>query len=355
MLITTEKLTAFTHAILAAAGSTPDEATRVVDHLVQANLKGHDSHGVGMIPTYIAAIESGELKPNQSASLVTDHGAILQFDGQRGYGQRVAYEAMEQAIERCQQTGLVMMTLRDSHHIGRIGTYGEMAVKAGLGSVHFVNVMGTMPMVAPHRGAAARFGTNPICIALPETHENPPFLLDFATSIVALGKTRVAYEKQEQFSDAVLLDHTGQPTTDPAVMWEEPNGALRPLGLHKGYGLMLAAELLAGVLSGGGTLQPEHHRHNGIVNNMTVFLFDPAKLSDTHFLKTESDAMLKYVMNCPRANDDEPVLMPGDPERATMKQRSTDGIPLSDGAWQRLQQAGRDAGLSASEITQLSQ
>lgn len=350
MLITADKLTNFIQAIIVKLGSTPEEAERVVEHLVKANLRGHDSHGVGMIPTYVAAAKAGELKPNQEAKLVTDHGTIMQFNGQRGYGQRVAYEAMEQAIERCQQTGLVMMTLSDSHHIGRIGTYGEMAVNAGLGSVHFVNVMEREPMVAPHLGAEARFGTNPVCIALPATNENPPFLLDFATSIVALGKTRVAYEKNEQFDDEVLLDNKGQPTKDPSVMWNQPQGALRPLGLHKGYGLMLAAELLAGVMSGGGTMQPERRRHNGIINNMTTFLFDPAKLSETQFLKSETDAMLSYVKNCPSANADEPVLIPGDPERATLKDRVANGIPLSAGAWELLQQAGRDVGLSEAEI-----
>ena len=143
------------------------------------------------------------------------------------------------------------MTLGRSHHLGRIGAWGELAAAKGLISINFVNVI-SRAIVAPHGGADARFGTNPVCIAIPLPGE-APFVLDMATSAVAQGKVRVAHNKGEKVSSDWLIDDHGNPTTDPRYGVIEPFGALRTFGLHKGYGLAVACELLGGALSGGGT------------------------------------------------------------------------------------------------------
>ena len=165
MLIQHDKLRAVVRAICAAAGSTGDEPALVADNLVYANLTGHDSHGVGMIAWYVDFLGRDLIRPNTAATCVRDDGAVLMFDGARGYGQRVAREAMDAAIARCRETGVALMTLRGSCHIGRIGTYGEQALAAGVVSLHFVNVQDHTPLVAPHAGSDARFGTNPICVS----------------------------------------------------------------------------------------------------------------------------------------------------------------------------------------------
>ena len=152
---------------------------------LQANLKGHDSHGVGLVATYIRHFENGLLKPNTTAELIKDDGAILMFDGGRGLSRRVGGEAMNAAATRCASTGVVLMTLRNAHHIGRVGAYGEIAMSAGLISVHFVNVTDHLPTVAPWGGAEPRFVTNPVCIAVPGTENTPPTMLDMATSKIA--------------------------------------------------------------------------------------------------------------------------------------------------------------------------
>ena len=206
-----------------------------------------------------------------------DDGALLMFDGARGYGRPVAGEAMAAAIARCRQTGVVTMTLANAHHIGRVGAYGEMATGAGLVSLHFVNVTDHRGLVAPFRGTDARFSTNPVCIALPGTDRQPPVLLDMATSAVAMGKIRVARNEGKPAPEGVLIDTSGQPTRDPNVMYGDPHGALLPFGGHKGYALAVVAELLAGAMSGGPTIQPGNERRGGTVNNMFTIIVDPAR------------------------------------------------------------------------------
>ena len=253
------------------------------------------------------------------------------FDGGMGFGQRVGAEMMERLVGRARELGAVVASLRNVHHLGRIGAYAEMAVAAGLVSVHFVNVTGHPPLVAPFRGSQARFGTNPICIGVPGTSKHEPFLLDMATSHIALGKVRVALNKGERIAPGTLVDARGRPTTDPKAMFpdeEALRGALLPLGLHKGYGLLFAAELLAGVVGGGETSNPATAQLDTIRNNMLSVVIDPASLVERDWMERELDTIVDYVTSSPPADPDAPVLVAGDPERATMKQRMAEGIPV---------------------------
>jgi len=353
MLIAEHLLRKFAGEIFRRGGSAPDEADLVAAHLVAANLAGHDSHGVGMIPTYVRHLHAGLVVPNTPVRLVKDDGAILMFDGQRGYGRRVAGEAMAAAIARCRQTGIVVMTLANAHHVARIGAYGEMALAAGLVSVHFVNVTDHDGLVAPHRGTDSRFSTNPICVAVPGTEAQPPVLLDMATSEVAMGKVRVAKNMGQPLPEPYVIDPQGRPTTDPGVMYQEPRGSLLPFGKHKGYGLAVIAELLAGGLSGGGTIQPDNPRLHGVINNMTTFLVDPARLAGTDWLRREVEGFVSYVKASPPADPALPVLVPGDPERASAARRSREGVPLDDTTWTELLDAAGAVGIGLDEARAL--
>lgn len=344
MIIKAQNLKNLLLSILRQSGSDEYESELVADHLVRANLSGHDSHGAGMLPTYIKNIRAGLLKPGTPARLVSDNGSILVFDGERGYGQRVATEAMTAAIERCQETGLTIMALRNAHHIGRVGTYGEQCAAAGLVSLHFVNVIDHVPIVAPFGSRDARFATNPICMAMPATATTPAVILDMATSKIALGKARVAMNRGEQLAPGMLLDSSGEPTTDPAVMFQEPSGALLPLGEHKGYGLAFFCELLAGVLTGGGTIQPETPRLGGIVNNILTFLVDPQRLVDHSWMEAEIDAVVSYMKASRPVGVD--VMVAGDPERKKMAERLEMGIAVEDATCEELMWAGKEVGLS---------
>src|SRR3979490_3052123 len=180
-----EPLTRAIEAIAAAGGSAPREARMVAENLVTANLMGHDSHGVGMIPRYVESLLEGGLLVNRHPKVQVDAGALIALDGCQGYGQVIGAEATEMAIERARRHGSCIMTIGRSHHLGRIGAWGELAAAQGLISINFVNVI-SRPIVAPYGGADARFGTNPVCIAIPLPGE-APFVPDMATSAAPQG------------------------------------------------------------------------------------------------------------------------------------------------------------------------
>ncbi len=353
MPISEQSLHKVVSAILSAAGSAKEEVCIVADHLVRANLTGHDSHGAGMVPTYVKSIKAGLLKPNTPVGQVSDSGPIMVFDGQRGFGQRVAREAMDQAIGRCRETGLVLMALRNTHHIGRVGSYGEQAIAAGLISLHFVNVTDHPPLVTAYNGAEARLLTNPICFAMPATGQHPAAMLDMATSKIALGKARVALYAGQPVDEGCLLDAKGQPTTDPRVLLAEPRGALTPFGDYKGFGIAFFCEMLAGALTGGGTIQPGNTAHGSIINNMLTFIVDPARLVDVDWMKREIDALTDYVLSSSTvAAAKAPVMIAGTPERLAMAQRQQTGIPIDANSWQELMDTARAVGLDPQDFPQ---
>jgi uncharacterized oxidoreductase len=339
-----------TAEIVARGGSEPAEADLVAGHLVDANLAGHDSHGVGLIPHYVRHLKEGLVVPNTSVKAVKDDGAFLMFDGQRGFGRRVAGEAMAAAMDRCRETGVAVMTLANSHHIGRVGAYGELASAAGLVSLHFVNVADHAGLVAPFRGSDSRFSTNPVCIAMPGTATQPPLLLDMATSGVAMGKVLVAKRAGKRLADGNLIDPQGRPTTDPEVMYREPRGSLLPFGAHKGYALAVLTELLAGAMSGGGTIQPGNPRRGGVVNNMFSVIVDPARLAGVDWMRREIDGFVGYVKGSPPGDPAQPVLVPGDPERLSRAERLRAGVPLDATTWQEIVTAGEAMGLPRARI-----
>ncbi len=353
MRATADQLRRLTSAILEAVGSAPAEAALVADHLVLANLFGHDSHGVGMVPAYVRHLQAGLVVPNTRAKTVKDEGGLLMFDGGRGYGRCVAGEAMAAAIARCRDTGVVALTLANAHHIGRVGAYGELASAAGLVSLHFVNVADHKPSVAPFRGTDARFVTNPVCIALPGTDKQAPLLLDMATSAIAMGKVRVAKNEGKLVPEGILLDQQGRPTRDPNVMYTDPRGALLPFGGHKGYALALVTELLAGGLSGGPTIQPGNARMGGTINNMFAILVDPARLAGTDWLRREIDGFLDYVKASPPADLAAPVLFPGQPERLAREERARTGIYVDTTTWQEIVEAGEKLGVKRADAEAL--
>lgn len=337
-------LSEFVSRIFSSAGASDGDAEQVADHLVTANLKGHDSHGVGMIPSYVFNIKQGLLKPTAQASVRVDKGAAVLIDGGFGFGQVIGRQAIDIAIERVRTTSVVALGVRNSHHLGRIGSYGEQAAAAGFGCISFVNVVGHEPQVSPFGGRERRMTTNPFCVALPR-REQPPIVLDMATSAVALGKIRVAHMKGVDAPEGALVDHEGLPTIDPGVMYREPQGALGPFGGHKGYGLAVMCELLGGALAGQWTAQPANPRSSQIVNNMMSFLFDPDLFGDAAGFDTEMTAMADYLQGTSPAKGTDKVRLPGDPERESVARRSVEGVPIDDNSWQGIVTAARKVGV----------
>ena len=333
--------------ILIASGSSAEEAQTVATNLVMANLSGHDSHGVGMLPRYVDAVLEGGLTPNAGVQTVLDIGTMLSLNGQRGYGQVIGEQAMVLGIARAQQHGSCIMALAESHHLGRIGHFAEMAVAQGLVSMHFVNVK-TRPVVAPWGGADGRYGTNPCCIGIPLKGQEP-FVLDFATSRVAQGKMRVAHNQGKSVQPGLLIDEHGQPTTNPGVVVvPQPNGffgALMPFGEHKGYGLAVACELLGGALTGGGTWHHPTVQGRAVLNSMLTVLIDPARLGTQASFETEALAFVEWLRKSPPADGRDGVQIAGEPERRARVQREQGGIEIDSHTWQEILDAGARVGV----------
>jgi hydroxycarboxylate dehydrogenase B len=341
-------LHAYVRAIWESAGSAPREAELVADHLVMANLSGHDSHGVGMIPRYTASLADGQLQLNTHADVVRDAGAVLTVDGRKGFGQVVAYEAMQLGIERAQKLGVCAVGLRNAHHIGRIGHWAEQCARAGLVSFHFVNVAGD-PLVAPYGGIDRRFGTNPFCAAYPREGKSP-LVLDFATAGIAYGKTRVAYNKGVKVAPGMLLDHAGKPTIEPKVMHEEPFGTLTAFGLHKGSGLAALCEIFGGALSGGYTTHDSTlEKTSAIINCMTSVILDP-KAFDAPAAQAEAEAFLEWMKASPKAEGIDAIYAPGEPEDARRAERSANGIAIDPTTWKQIRESAVKTGMAEGDI-----
>jgi uncharacterized oxidoreductase len=335
-------------AVLKAAGSGEEEAHKVAANLVLANLSGHDSHGIGMIPRYVEAAIEGSLHPNSSAKVVLDAYSLMKVDGQRGYGQVVGEQAMQLAMARTREAGSCILALSNAHHLGRIGHFAEIAVARGFVSMHFVNVQ-SRPMVAPWGGADARYGTNPCCIGIP-LHGREPFVLDFATSRVAQGKMRVAHNEGRRVEPGLLIDEHGRPTTNPGVaVVRQSNGlfgALLPFGEHKGFGLAVACELLGGALTGTGTLHRPADTRRSIINGMLTIVIDTERLGTRAAFEDEALAFIDWLKQSPPAPGSEGVMIAGEPECRARAQRQRAGIAVDDTTWSEIVASAAKVGLT---------
>jgi uncharacterized oxidoreductase len=343
-----EALTRAIEAIALAGGSDAEEARRVASNLVLANLSGHDSHGIGMMPRYVEALLEGGLFPNRRPVVKVDTGALLVLDGQAGYGQTIGHDATLMAIARAKQQGSCIMTLGNAHHLGRIGHWAEMAVAEGLISLHFVNVQ-SFARVAPFAGADRRFGTNPVTIGIPLPGEEP-FLLDMATSAVAQGKLRVAHNKRARIPHGWLIDLDGNPTEDPKWGVLQPFGAMLCFGEHKGYGLAVACELLGGALSGGGVTDHDQRTKRRVLNGMLSIVLDPARLGTQEEFRRDAKSFLAWLRASRPAPGHDRVRIAGEPEREYRAQRLREGVPVDDETWGEIRDAAAKLKLDPQRI-----
>ncbi len=329
-------------------GSAEPEVQAVVDNLVQANLSGHDSHGVGMLPRYAQSFLEGGLKPNTGVKVLQDTGTLLRLDGQAGFGQVVGAQAMVLAAERARQHGSCIVALGNAHHLGRIGAWAEQVAQQGLISLHFVNVL-ARPIVAPFGGAKAGFGTNPFTAGVP-LKGRPPMILDFATSTIAQGKTRVAFNKGEPVPEGCLIDGDGRATTDPRWTVQPPWGALLPFGQHKGSGLAVLCELLGGALAAGLVGQGEDGSRQRVLNGMLSVLIDPRALHGSDGWEAAADAFVAGLLQIKPREGHERVLLAGDPERRTRAERLARGLPVDATTWQQIVDAAASVGVEAAAL-----
>jgi hydroxycarboxylate dehydrogenase B len=334
--------------VVAGFGSSASEIEAVASNLIMANLTGHDSHGIGMLPRYADAYLEGGLKPNAHVKVAVDGGAMLRLDGDTGFGQVIGQEAMALGIERARAHGSCIVALGNAHHLGRIGAWAEMGVAAGLVSLHFTNVI-SRGIVAPYGGSDARFGTNPFTAGVPLPGREP-FLLDFATSVIAQGKTRVSHNKGESVPPDHLIDNQGRPTTDPRYSVIEPFGAILAFGAHKGYGMAVLCELLGGALAAGMAMHTSDTSKRRVYNGMLTVLIDPRMMGDPAAFEAEALAFADWVTASPAREGFDRVRLAGEPEREARARRLVDGLPVDATTWRQIVGAGEKLGVSATAI-----
>jgi uncharacterized oxidoreductase len=346
-------LDAYVAAIFRAAGCDASEASRISTHLLGANLAGHDSHGVARVPRYVEWLEAGYVVKGQSAETVTDGGAFALLDGRFGFGQTVAPQAVALGIDRARQHGIAVIGLRNAGHIGRVGEYAETAIAAGLISVHFVNVAGSV-LVAPFGATERRFSTAPFSVGVPLPGR--PLVLDFATSLVAEGKVLVASNGGKPLPQDALIEPDGTLSGDPRTLYGEykpvgprnpaaGRGAIRAFGEHKGSGLAMMCELLAGALTGGGTCGPVEGRGR-IANGMLSFYVSPRHFGTEAEFHAAGRAYLDWFLAARPAAAEKKVLAPGDKEAATRAERLSAGVPLQPDTWEGIRGVGRRLGVA---------
>ncbi|MCD0503364.1 Ldh family oxidoreductase [Bordetella petrii] len=345
MKISLSQAHAYGQRVLAALGAPPDIAEAVAQHLVESDRVGYTSHGLSILGNYRRVLADGLARADARPELVNDRGAMVAFDGRHGLGQYVGKVIIQEAIQRTQTHGQCIVTLRHSHHLGRMGHYGEMVAAQGLILLAFTNVINRAPTVAPFGGARACLTTNPLCFAGPLPGGRPPLIVDMATSSIAVNKARVLAANGEAAPPGSLIDAQGNPSTSPGVLFEDPPGALLPFGGHKGYAMGVVAELLAGVLSGGGTIQPDNPRNGAATNNMFAILLDPQVDFNTDWRTLEVGAFIDYLHACPPQPGVDQVQYPGEYE-ARNRQRNADALTFDEPIWQGMVKLATDLGVA---------
>lgn len=333
MILQHDQLISLTEEIFKEAGCEQDVAHQVSKRLVEANLVGHDSHGVIRIPSYVEWLHDGKVLANQSIHIISENNVIAVVDGQFGLGQIVGAEAIELGIKKAAQQGVAVIALRNSGHLGRIGDWAEMAAEAGMLSLHFVNTSGAGMLVAPFGGIDRRLSANPFTAGVP-TGDGQPIILDMSACTVAEGKVRVSLNQGKMVEDGCLIDSEGNPTNDPRRFYGDPPGAILPIAGHKGSGLSLIIEMLAGALTGSSCTNPENASR--VANGMLSVIIDRRFFGSDNEFFPEVERFLTFVKSSRTINDNGEILMPGELEQRTKAQRLEHGIELDETTWKQI-------------------
>src|SRR6476659_6147737 len=332
-MVRADRLTRIGAALLRAAGASEEEADAVAIGCVNANLAGHDSHGIIAVPTYIDRVKVGHIVPGAKFEIVQESPATTVIDGHWGFGFHVNAKAMQLIIDKAQKTNVAACTVYRQSHVGRLAAYPLMAAREGMIGLATADSGRSPKAVAPFGGREARLGTNPISIAVPSDLE-APFYLDMATSAVAAGKVMLAAARGEQIPEGWLVDTDGKPSTDPTRL--RKGAALLPLGGSEGYkgsGLAAMVEVLCGLLTGLGFGVEPTGRHN---DGCFMAVFNVAAFRPLKDFKKEVAEFARYLKETPPSEGSTGVFYPGEVEYIRERQRKLSGIEIEDATWEKL-------------------
>jgi len=328
----------FGQAILEAVDTPKDLASIVAGSLVEANLAGHDSHGVIRLTSYVAGVRTGQVQPTARAVVESLGDACARVDGAWGWGQPAAHIATDTAMNLARAQGVGLVTVGRCNHIGRLGEYVEKVSRAGQIGLMACN---SPPAVAPYGGYTRLLGTNPIAWGAPRASGKPPIVVDFATATIAEGKLRIAHATGSKAPLGAVVDKHGQPSTDTAAFYD--GGALTTFGGYKGFGLSVMAELMAGMLSGtGSSSDPDYNHGNGTV----LFAIDVGRFLPADDFMQQVDALEGRLHAARPAAGFDSIQMPGEPERRSRSRRTTEGIPIPSATLAAINDLAEELGIS---------
>ncbi len=337
------RLRSLTSDIFTACDAPPEDAEVLARHLVAANLKGLDSHGVLRIPQYVGNIRRNEIVPGAGIETVRETAATCLLDLNWNFGQVGARTATGMAVAKARSQGLGSVALYRTQHVGCLSLYTEAVAREGM--VGLAACSGGSPSghwVAPWGGREGRIGTNPISLAAPTNGR--PILFDAATSAVSEGKVRLSRDSGKSLPDAWLVDAAGRPSDDPNALYGSPGGAILPVGgalAYKGFGFAMIAQVLSTVLTGATA-----ERMGGESNNFWILAVDVAAFTSPEDFRRELDEYAAYAKSAALAEGFERVLMPGELDCETEERRAAEGIPIADGVWSQIEAVAAELGVA---------
>src|SRR5882762_7858889 len=343
-IVKPDRLTYIGAALLKTASASEEEAIAVAVGCVNANLAGHDSHGIIAVQTYIDRIKAGHIVPGAQWTVVQESPTTTVIDGHWGFGFHVNAKAMAMTIEKAKTANVAACTVFRQSHVGRLAAYPLMAVQEGMIGIATADSGRSPKIVAPFGGREARLGTNPISIAVPSDLDAPLYL-DMATSAVAAGKIALAVSRYEEIPTGWIVDAEGRHTTDPKQY--RKGGALLPLGGSEGYkgsGLAAMVEVLCGLLTGLGFGVEPTGRHN---DGVFMAVFNVAAFRPLKDFKKAVAEFARYLKSTPPSEGSTGVFYPGEVEYLREQQRRKDGIEIEDATWDKLRRLAGDYKLAA--------
>lgn len=341
--VKSDLLRQFATAVIQSLGTPPETARLVSDHLVEANLAGHDSHGIIRLLQYYEDGKADRVRPQAKPRIVRRTASTALIDGNHGWGAAVARFAIDMAIEMAREGALSAVSVRNCHHIGRVGVYPALAAERGLIGMGFCNVEG-VARVAPWGSVERRLATNPIAIAVPA--KDHPIVVDFASCAVSEGKIRLYKTEGKPVPPGWVFDGQGNCSTDPNDAYGD--GSIAPLGGdqgHKGYGLAVAIDLLGGILSGAASAAMA----GGYGNNFLFQVIDPGAFADPADFLRRVDDYVQYLTSARRRKGVAQILLPGQIERIRQAENHKHGLNIGSELWHQLQELGRSLGIELNE------
>lgn len=341
-VVTADQLRELSRSLLTSCGTPSDSASVVADGLVNANLAGHDSHGVLRLPSYLAGVEQGHITPDSVPLLVSTSSATAIIDAAKGWGQPAMWLAVENVLALTREFGVAAAVVRNSYHIGRVAPYVEWLAEQGIVAIAMANAA---PAVAPFGGSKRVLGTNPIAWAAPRDEGKHPVSFDVATAGIAEGKLRVARSKGLPVPEGNLVDREGRPTTDPHDFYA--GGSLLAFGGHKGSGFSLLAQVLGRGLAG---MDPSAYDGPRGLNGPFIVAIDVARFTDPACFRAETEAQCEVITTSTPREGVASVMLPGDPELATREKREREGIPIPETTWQELRDLAMAQGVAFPDV-----